>query len=102
MGNVNSSEITDKKKWIVDSISSAKNGKLKKMVEVFKECDLHTRIAVVQEIAYMPVNERVTTLMVYASQRDPESVVKKSAQNILNARMPLRFSVLRASAGNIS
>jgi hypothetical protein len=84
----------DKKTWIIENLSTSKNGKFHQIIQLFKSCDTNTKISIVQETAYLPVTEGLINFLAYIIKEE-EEIVKKYAKNIVDARLPLRIQVLQ-------
>ncbi len=82
-------------KGLIVAFSSARNGQCEKALARFRQCDIHTRAAIVQEAAYLPVTEGVAKLMAYALHHEPDTYVKSVARRVTDARIPLRMQALQ-------
>lgn len=82
-------------KWIVQTVSTPKTGKIARALEAFQTCESAIRAQIVQQTAYHEVTEGVVKLVAYAAHQDPDPYVRKVANGLMSARVPLRMQVLQ-------
>ncbi len=82
-------------KVVLSAISAAKNGRCEKAMGKFRACDRVARATIVQEVAYLPVNEGIAKLIAYAMTQDPDNYVRSVARRVADARIPLRMQALQ-------
>ena len=87
-------ETSDEKKcWILNTIKSSKFPSINKIIDTFKSCDTWTRVAIVEESAYLTPNRAIGHLMAYASKSDPEEPVKRRANALVRTKVSLQKHV---------